>query len=249
MNWALSFTVLLLSALPGWQVQAGTGVLSGKVVDAKSRKALGYADIKVLGTRLSTVAKADGTFEIRGVPPGHYRVNAKFVGYCLDAVDADVVAASRVDLVLPIRIYEERIGAQVSSRSRYDAAADSVSLSVRVDSTVIVGQAIQVDLTITNGSSLELDFPADLRPFLQLIYRYPNGDMDHVPCQILASFVPEEYTVVIPSGGQYKQTLVMGGYNSPGTYELDVILLPFGHLWTDMGRRDYTSRVRLVVLP
>ena len=76
--------VLLLTcsvASPGFS--QGTGKIAGKVTDAKTGEALGFANVVVLGTTLGAMALDDGSFVIEKVPVGVHSVRAMMMGFDL----------------------------------------------------------------------------------------------------------------------------------------------------------------------
>jgi outer membrane receptor protein involved in Fe transport len=60
---------------------AAGGQVTGKIVDAKSGKALGYANVAIVGTTLGGFSQEDGTYVIANVPEGPQDVQVTFIGY------------------------------------------------------------------------------------------------------------------------------------------------------------------------
>lgn len=69
---------LLLSAIILGQ---GSGKITGKVTDARTKEILPGANILIQGTNFGTAADNDGNFEITNVPIGTYILRVSFVGY------------------------------------------------------------------------------------------------------------------------------------------------------------------------
>ncbi len=61
--------------------QQGAGAVAGRVTDANTHQPLAQATITVAGTTLGGTTRLDGTYRIRGVAPGTYRVTARRLGY------------------------------------------------------------------------------------------------------------------------------------------------------------------------
>ncbi|MGB9913768.1 MAG: carboxypeptidase-like regulatory domain-containing protein, partial [Candidatus Kapaibacteriota bacterium] len=78
----ISYLILLLTmALLPLTVEASNyGTLKGKVVDQDGNPVVG-ASVRILGTRLGGIVKADGRFIIVSIPVGSYTVKITAVGY------------------------------------------------------------------------------------------------------------------------------------------------------------------------
>lgn len=59
----------------------GNGRITGKVVNAKTGQALGYANVIVVGTTMGAMSLPDGNFTIANVPAGNYTVRAMMMGF------------------------------------------------------------------------------------------------------------------------------------------------------------------------
>lgn len=72
-------------------------LLSGRVVDAKNRKAIGNVSVSLTGTNIGTVSNADGYFSLRCEPDSLSRVMFSSVGYSSAFVYAyDLIGHNRV---------------------------------------------------------------------------------------------------------------------------------------------------------
>ncbi len=78
---ALLCVVLTLVLATAASRAQGAGQISGKVTDAKTGEPLPYANVVILGTQMGAISQDDGTFTIRGVPPGTYELQASYIGY------------------------------------------------------------------------------------------------------------------------------------------------------------------------
>lgn len=70
--------VLLASSLPGQS--PSTGTVAGSVSNAATQKVLERAAVAVIGTNLSTLTAADGSFTLLGVPAGPQQVLVSYSG-------------------------------------------------------------------------------------------------------------------------------------------------------------------------
>ena len=72
---------LLLACLVGEAWAAGTGKISGIVVDKKTKEPLIGVPVQIEGTTLGALTDVDGRYTILSVPLGLVTINAKMVGY------------------------------------------------------------------------------------------------------------------------------------------------------------------------
>ena len=61
--------------------QAGTGIISGRVIDSASQQPLVSATVRVVGTTLGALTRNDGSYSIRGVRPGPQQVRVTRIGF------------------------------------------------------------------------------------------------------------------------------------------------------------------------
>jgi hypothetical protein len=59
----------------------GTARITGKVVDQKTGKPLGYANIVIVGTTMGAMSMADGNYTVPVVPAGTYTIKVMMMGY------------------------------------------------------------------------------------------------------------------------------------------------------------------------
>lgn len=80
-----------------------TAKLTGTVKDAATGEALVGASVGIQGTRFGTSAKANGTFEISGLPEGTYKVTARYIGYQPQTLEVTLSAGSTAQLDFALR--------------------------------------------------------------------------------------------------------------------------------------------------
>lgn len=76
---AIALAGLVLAA--SGPVAAQTGVLLGKVDDARAGTGVGEAFVQLTGTRLTAVTDATGRFQIPGIPAGPYTLTVSHIAY------------------------------------------------------------------------------------------------------------------------------------------------------------------------
>uniref|UniRef100_UPI0035677C01 TonB-dependent receptor n=1 Tax=Lutibacter sp. TaxID=1925666 RepID=UPI0035677C01 len=77
-----------------------TGVLKGKIVDAKTREFLPYVNILVTGTNLGAVSNDKGEFEITNVPLGYVSIQVSFLGYITSFSEDYLVTNDKTPFIL-----------------------------------------------------------------------------------------------------------------------------------------------------
>lgn len=70
-----------------------TGSLSGRLIDTDTKQALPGAIIRIVDTKITTVADKNGFYKISSVPPGNYIIRAKMVGYAVTVVKNVIIQA------------------------------------------------------------------------------------------------------------------------------------------------------------
>src|SRR5687767_2076883 len=99
----LSCLAILFLAVPSLAGAQATGTISGRVRDAATAVPLAGVQVRVDGTALGTMTRADGTYTITGVPAGAHFVSARRIGYAPERLQVTVgtgVAAVAQDFAL-----------------------------------------------------------------------------------------------------------------------------------------------------
>lgn len=79
--YCLVFTLILLS---NSFLNAQSGIIKGKVVEAANNEPVPFANVAIEGTTIGTTTDIDGNFELTGLEPGTYDVSASFLGFQTD---------------------------------------------------------------------------------------------------------------------------------------------------------------------
>ena len=87
--------VLLFQLNGALQAQEG-GVLTGKVIDANEKLAVPTVKVTIAGTKRFALTGADGTFVIKNIPAGTYKVVFELAGF-IPETRKDVVVAAGTD--------------------------------------------------------------------------------------------------------------------------------------------------------
>jgi len=133
----LSLLVPLLAFAPiqvGWaqDTTVATGTISGVVQDQTTGAPLSGAQVRVVGTRLSTEAGLDGRYTLDGVRPGTYRVQAQRIGYGLLETTVEVASGqtASVDFRLqPLAVaLEEVVVVGYGTQARRDVTGSVASV-------------------------------------------------------------------------------------------------------------------------
>lgn len=75
------FVLLVGSFLLSVPLFAQSGVIRGKVTDARNSEPIPFANVVVQGASSGVMTDLDGDFEITGIEPGLYNIEVSFVGY------------------------------------------------------------------------------------------------------------------------------------------------------------------------
>ncbi|MEX2325876.1 MAG: carboxypeptidase regulatory-like domain-containing protein [Gemmatimonadaceae bacterium] len=82
----LSCLAILFLAVPSLAGAQATGTISGRVRDVASAAPLTGVQVRVEGTALGTMTRADGSYTITGVPAGSHFVSARRIGYAPERI-------------------------------------------------------------------------------------------------------------------------------------------------------------------
>lgn len=108
-RWLLFRWLLVLVCLPVLRAQtANDGSISGSVHNAQTHEYLDGASVTLVGTAFSTTTERDGSFSLKQVPPGTYRLLVSYAG--LDPNESTVTLgagrAAQVDVSLTSDVYQ-----------------------------------------------------------------------------------------------------------------------------------------------
>ncbi len=98
-KYLITLTSVFIFAMTFQPVLAqNAGIVKGTVYDADNGDELPYAQVQLVGTGLGSVTDFNGKFNLAKVPPGSYKLQARFIGY-KSQVKAVTVTVSEVVVV------------------------------------------------------------------------------------------------------------------------------------------------------
>ena len=95
---AVFLAILLGSFSSPVHVEGQQGIIEGRVVDASQLQPVAGAQVSVQGTELGTLTDEDGSYTIRGVPPGPVTVRVRLLGYRSASRQVTVTSGETVTL-------------------------------------------------------------------------------------------------------------------------------------------------------
>src|SRR5215218_7763245 len=76
--------------------QAGTGIVTGRVVDSASQQPLVSATIRVIGTTSGALTRNDGSYTLSGIRPGPQQLRVTRIGFAAQVRPITVTAGGTV---------------------------------------------------------------------------------------------------------------------------------------------------------
>lgn len=124
--------VLPVAWLMMLQVTAQTGIVRGKVFNKLNNEPIPFANIILQGTTTGVAADGDGNFEITGITPGEYNIEASFVGF-KPLVQFEIQVTNARPVVLNFGLEEEatKLDEVVVSAGNLFFKAEESPLSLR----------------------------------------------------------------------------------------------------------------------
>jgi len=141
----LTFILLLaaITSMPS-MVMSQSGKITGRVVDATDREGLPGANVFIEGTTIGAPTDVEGRFLILNVPPGTYKLVARFLGYVTKTVEGVIV---RTELTTEINFElntESFVGEEVVVQAGRDVIIkDLTSTEARVSREEIAKLPVQ----------------------------------------------------------------------------------------------------------
>jgi outer membrane receptor protein involved in Fe transport len=126
------YIIIILSLWANSAFTQVSGQVSGRISDVDTGENLPGANVQILDTFLGASSDVDGSFLIRRVPPGKFRLRASFMGYKSSTVDVEIKPGRifNIDFELkstPIKVDQVIV---TGSRQPQDLASAAASISV-----------------------------------------------------------------------------------------------------------------------
>ena len=77
----MRLTILLILLTSFSAVYAQTGIISGRIFDAKNNEPVPFANVVIQGTTVGSASDLDGNYSIENLEPGLYNLEVSFIGY------------------------------------------------------------------------------------------------------------------------------------------------------------------------
>jgi hypothetical protein len=176
------------------------GSIHGFVIDSLTLDQLKGAEITLTGTTFNAVSTTDGEFQISGIPPGEYVLQASYLGYkekqYLINIESDKTLKLRVELVPTITIEN---GAIFTQQARGQAEEINRQIRSNTIENVIAGRKLQdlpdenipVALSRLPGVSIMYAPPLPI-PFFSNGYAMGSGQSIEMPFPPQDDFSPPD---------------------------------------------------------
>lgn len=122
MKQLVSFFTLFIVALSYGQ----SGVLKGRVVDELTNEPVPFSNVALQETAYGAVSDIDGNYEITGIEPGLYNVQASFVGFKTRTIfEVEIFAAKPTVLEIPLEAGATKLSAVEITTEVFERNAES----------------------------------------------------------------------------------------------------------------------------
>ncbi|MDP4587752.1 MAG: carboxypeptidase-like regulatory domain-containing protein, partial [Flavobacteriales bacterium] len=126
-NFSAALLMLLLSSI----AFAQNGIIKGKITNLKNNEAIPFATVIIQGDTKGTTSDIDGNYEITGLEPGLYNLEASFIGFKTQRVFEIQVSNARV-ATADIQLEEAAVELEVAEVATSSFAnKEEAPLSVR----------------------------------------------------------------------------------------------------------------------
>jgi TonB-dependent receptor len=121
----LAFILILL--LSANLVNAQSGRIQGKVIDAKDNDPLPGASVFFEGTVIGTATSIEGVYSISNVKPGKYNLVASYVGYENKVIPVTIVANKTVTLDITLSWNSKAYGKEIVVMGQLEGQAQAIN--------------------------------------------------------------------------------------------------------------------------
>ena len=145
---------------------AQNGTITGKVIEKASNRPIPSATVRVIGTTIGAITGDDGTYRLRGVPPGRAEVRAVRIGYGAESKVVTLAAGGTesADFALtesPVSLDVVTVSAQGNPQAKRESGAsvdvvpvDSINKATITNfSDVLTARVAGVDVQTSGGTT------------------------------------------------------------------------------------------------
>jgi hypothetical protein len=153
----LARRVVLLSTLaaPLVGAQQPAPSLTGKVTEAGSGQPVPAAQVSVVGTSIGTITTNDGSYTIRGIPPGNVEVRVLRVGYAEQKKPVTISAAGTASLDFTLSAISLQLAPVVTTATGEQRRVEVGNAIAQVDAAKVVdnGPVANINDLLTSRAS------------------------------------------------------------------------------------------------
>lgn len=148
-------TLPLLSLLLLIGVPAISQTLKGVIISKQTGEAVTGAVIRAEGASYHAISGLDGSFAVRNMPPGDYKIIVSLIGFMTETLHVKLTESSTVLPVIALKTDQKELSAVVVTASREknnDAQARNLEKSASQVMNIVSARTIQIspDLTVAN---------------------------------------------------------------------------------------------------
>ncbi len=115
----LIICIIIFSGIINLQALMADARISGRVLNAESRKTLAGANVSVANTTIGTTSNEAGLFELPALPQGSYRLEISYVGYATKNLNLRLAERDTLlNILLSRKVIEGPVVSVVSTRAR-----------------------------------------------------------------------------------------------------------------------------------
>ncbi|SFS71660.1 TonB-dependent receptor [Lutibacter maritimus] len=109
-NWLFFFFIIGSSII----YSQNSGVIKGKIIDSKTREALPYVNVVVVGSTIGSVSNENGEFEITKVPLGYNSIQVSYLGYLTTFSEDYLVTNEKTPFIIVELIQNNEVLSEVT---------------------------------------------------------------------------------------------------------------------------------------
>ncbi|MFD2570296.1 TonB-dependent receptor domain-containing protein [Spirosoma soli] len=138
-------------------LRASAGTIRGRAIDAITGQPVIGATLILENTKLHNISGLDGSYQIKNVPTGTYKIRISYVSY--QTMTREVIVESAEQIItmdLPLQTEREREIAEVTVKAKRDGASDRTARDLERNAlqvtNIVSGRTIELspDLTVAN---------------------------------------------------------------------------------------------------